>query len=135
VHAAHPVLRAAWSFQSGPDACIATARAGAASLEIAVRPDSAIRLTLALPGDPPDRPVAHFSGPAGHWAMLGLRAGHHEAAFALGRNESALSRVLMLLSGGMLQVEAPGEALPTLSLPESGADGQQWFMCARRNVI
>jgi hypothetical protein len=131
---ARPILRAAWSFQTGPDACIAFAKAGSASLQIAVRPEGLIRLAVALPGYAPDKPVAHFSGPAGHWLIMGTQVRHREAVFTLGRDETSLSRILMLLSGGTLNLEPPDDDLPILSLPESGAEGQEWFVCARGSV-
>jgi len=133
-HAARPVLRAAWSFQAGPDACIALAKAGSTSLQIVVRPEGPLRLGMSLPGDAPDKPVARFSGSAGYWQILGTHAGRREVLFSLARNETSLSRLLMLLSGGMLNLEATGEGLPILSLPESGAEGREWFACARRSV-
>jgi hypothetical protein len=133
-HTARPTLRAAWSFQTGPDACIALAKAGAASLRIAVHPEGLVRLTMSVPGEAPAKPVAHFSGPAGHWFILGSQAGRTEALFTLGRDEISLSRILMLLSGGTLNLEPPDEDLPILSLPESGPEGQAWFVCARNSV-
>ncbi len=132
---ARPILRAAWSFQTGPDACVALAKAGSATLQIAVRREGLIRLTVSLPADAPARPVAHFSGPAGRWLVPGTHAGRREAVFALARNETSLSRILMLLSGGALDLEPPDQDLPILSLPESGAEGQQWFTCVRGIVI
>jgi hypothetical protein len=134
-HAARPVLHGAWSFQAKPDACIAVAKAGATSLQIAVRRDGPIRLTMSVPGDAPAKPVVHFNGPAGRWLVPGTPAGRRQDVFSLARDETALSRILMLLSGGTLNLEPPGEDLPILSLPESGAEGQQWFACVRRIVI
>jgi hypothetical protein len=128
---ARPILRAAWSFQSTPDACVAVAKAGAASLQISVRREGPIRLTISLPGDTPASPVARFSGPAGRWLITGIHGGPHAAVFTLDRNETSLSRILVLLSGGTLTLEPAGGDLPILSLPESGADGQQWFGCVR----
>ena len=86
-------------------------------------------------GDAPITPVVHFSGPAGRWLMLGAHAGPREALFTLDRNEISLSRILILLSGGILDLEPSVEDLPILSLPESGAEGQDWFACVRRIVI
>jgi hypothetical protein len=77
----------------------------------------------------------HFSGPAGHWLIPALRAPRpREVLFLLARDETSLSRVLILLSGGLLEVEPADEDLPILSLPESGAEGQDWFACARGSV-
>src|ERR1700728_1113901 len=56
--AAHPILRAAWAFHTTPDACTALAKGGAASLQISVRREGPIRLSIALPGDDPAKPVA-----------------------------------------------------------------------------
>lgn len=137
--AEHPVLRAAWSFQATQDACVALAKAGPASLRIAIRPDGLIRLTLSLPGETGARPVARFSGPAGHWQMEGSllparRSASSLATFSLARNDTSLGRILMLLSGGLLELGPPKSGLPILALPESGDDGRQWFVCARRSV-
>lgn len=128
------MLRAAWSFRTGPDACVALAKAGSSNVQIAVRPEGLIRLSVSLPGNAPTRSVAHFSGPAGHWLMLATHTGPHEVLFLLARDETSLSRVLILLSGGMLDLGTPGDDLPILSLPESGAEGQEWFACARSSV-
>jgi hypothetical protein len=132
--AARPILRAAWSFRTGSDAYAATARAGPTSLQVVVRREGLIRLTMSLSRDAPPAPVAHFSGPAGRWLVPGRQAGRRVVLFTLGRNETSLSRILMLLSGGALNREPPGEDLPILSLPEPGAEGQQWFACVRSIV-
>jgi hypothetical protein len=129
-----PILHAAWSFQTGPDACVAVAKAGPASLQVAVRRAGLIRLTVSLPGGAPRRPVARFAGPAGRWLISGSNPVHREALFTLERNDASLSRILILLSGGTLNLEPPGEDFPILSLPETGAEGQQWFTCVRRIV-
>ena len=132
--AARPVLHAAWSFQTEPDACTAVAKAGATSLQISVRRQGPIRLTMSVPGDAPAKPAARFNGPAGRWLIAGSPAGRRQDLFTLARDETSLSRILMLLSGGTLNLEPPGEDLSILSLPESGAEGQQWFACVRRIV-
>jgi hypothetical protein len=126
-----PVLRTVWSFQTTPDACVALAKAGAASLQILVRREGPIRLTISLPGAAPSRPVARFSGAAGRWLIPGTHTGPHVELFTLDRNETSLSRILVLLSGGTLNLEPASGDLPILSLPESGAEGRQWFACVR----
>lgn len=135
VHAARPILRAAWSFQTGPDACVAIAKAGATTLQIAVRREGLIRLTVSLPGDAPGKPIARFSGAAGRWLLPGAHGGRREAVFTLARSETSLSQILVLLSGGTFSLEPSDPEVPILSLPESGAEGQQWFACVRGIVI
>lgn len=129
-----PTLHAAWSFQVTAKDCLALAQAGRSRLEIAVRPEGAIRLVLSLPQDAPARPIAYFSGPAGHWLIAGAPLAHRQALFLLPRNDTSLSRILMLLSGGTFAPGPADLALPMLSLPESGADGRHWFACARSSV-
>ena len=123
-----------WSFQTDPDACIASASAGRTRLLVAVRRNGPIRLSVALPAEAAGHPVAQFHGPAGQWTSAGF-AGHHEIVFNLGHDMNALSRVLMLLSGGTLNLESPERNLPILDLAQSGNEGQQWFGCARNLVI
>jgi hypothetical protein len=130
-HPPRPILRTAWSFQSTPDACIALAKAGAASLQISVRREGLIRLTISLPGDAPAKPVARFTGPAGRWLIPGIHPAPRVELFTLARDETSLSRILVLLSGGTLNLQPAGGDLPILSLPESGAEGQHWFACVR----
>ena len=131
-------MRAAWSFQAAQDSCVALARAGSASLRILISADGMIRLTLTMPGQSGATPVARFNGPAGNWLMKGALLPSRQSAllatFSLPRNDTSLSRILMLLSGGMLELGPADAGLPILALPESGDDGRQWFICARRSV-
>lgn len=127
------VLRAVWTFDTSPESCTMAAKAGAAGLLLTIRPDGPIRLIVSLPAAPPSRPAAHFAGPAGHWAIDGVAAARHQAVFPLPRNDTTLGRILMILSGGTLDL-GPAPGLPILALPESGAAGRQWFDCARHNV-
>lgn len=127
-----PVLRAAWSFQATPDACVAQARAGATSLSVTIRESGPIRLTLVLPYNAPVHALARFSGPAGTWDARAGATFRHATSFFLPRRNAALGRILVLLSGGQFILDQPHA--PILSLPESGAPGRQWFACARRSV-
>lgn len=132
VRQVRPVLRADWTFQASPDACIATARAGSASLTVAVRATGPVRLTLVLPQDLPDHALARFHGPAGSWEIRAAAASRHAAIFLLPRTETTLGRILVLLGGGQLVPEQL--MLPILALPESGGGGRRWFACARSSV-
>ena len=130
-----PVLHAGWSFQTGPSVCVAVAAAGHIRLLVAVRRSGPVRITVTVPLDVSGRPVAHFRGPAGAWSLTGWKAGKREFGFNLPRSVDSLSHVLILLSGGTMDLESQGEAIPRLDLAASGADGQRWFTCARRLVI
>lgn len=133
--AARPSFHAAWSFKTEPGACLAFAAAGHTRLELAVRGAAPIQLGVTLPSAGSGLPVAHFRGPVGTWAVQGWHAGHHRIVFTLGRGTNALSRVLMLLSGGVLDLQSPDRRLPIVTLAASGAEGQRWFACVRHNVI
>ncbi|HET8997812.1 MAG TPA: hypothetical protein VFN42_14180 [Acetobacteraceae bacterium] len=133
--AERPRLHPVWSFQTGPNACLAVATAGHTRLLVAVRRKQPIRLSVTTPYDTAGQAVAHFHGPAGAWIASGWHAGGHEIVFTLGRDMDSLSRVLMLLSGGVMDLDAPEKNLPIFILPAAGPHGQQWFGCARKLVI
>lgn len=133
--AEQPRLHPEWSFQTGPNACLAVAAAGHTRLVVAVRRKQPVRLSVTTPDDSSGRPVAHFHGPAGAWSATGWHAGEHEIVFTLGRDLDSLSRVLMLLSGGVMNLEAPEKNLPIFILSAAGEHGQRWFACARNLVI
>lgn len=133
--AVRPMLHATWSFAIRPGDCLATAAAGRTRVVLSVPRGKPIRMRIVLAGASAQHPVAHFRGPAGAWTIGGWRAGDHAVAFELGHDVNALSRVLILLSGGVLDLEAAEAPLPRLELPASGAAGQRWFGCVRHSVI
>jgi hypothetical protein len=131
-------IRTAWSFHEGPDDCIAEATASGASLEVAVRHDAPIRLTLTLPSISMRGQAGvplRFSGPAGSWRVAGRAAGAHQLAAPLGSDETALSHVLVLLAGGTLELGETGAVRAVLEISPSNKDGQTWFDCARNKVL
>ena len=132
---ARPSVHASWSFQTKPDACLASAGAGGTRLEVAVQRKQPIRLRVTFPTDTDGKIIANFSGPAGAWTVPGWHAGKRDVVFTLGRSMDSLSRVLMLLSGGVMNFDSPGKDLPIFNLSASGAAGQRWFTCARHVVI
>lgn len=127
------MVHTAWAFSTGHD-CVAVAAAGRVRLTIAVHRAGPIRMTVFLPAENTGKPVAQFHGPAGTWKAHGVVSGR-DAVFTMGRDMNALSRVLMLLSGGVLALEPSDGDWPILDLPPSGPEGQQWFDCARNSVI
>ncbi|HUN41963.1 MAG TPA: hypothetical protein VMU81_16885 [Acetobacteraceae bacterium] len=129
-----PVLRTVWGFDTTPKACTMSARASQASLLMIVRPEGPLRLVVSLPAPAPPHMAAHFAGPAGQWTIAGDGLASGQAVFYLPRNETTLGRILMLLSGGTLELRADTPGLPILSLPESGDAGREWFACARHSV-
>jgi hypothetical protein len=129
------VLATTWSFDTTNDECSAVAASGRTSLQVAVRRNAPIRMTVSLPGPlPPEKrvPLAlRFNGPAGRWQVNARPMGSRQFAAALGSDDIALSRVLVLLSGGVLEVGDQTHAIPSLGLPPSEVQGRVWFDCAR----
>lgn len=131
-------LRTTWTFRAGEDECVATAAGGGATAAVSVQRDSPIRLLVSLPAAPvppaPANTAVRFAGPAGSWQVT-ARATGRQFAVAIGSDETALSRILVLLSGGTLDLGDPGKPVASLTVSPSDAQGQNWFDCARAKVL
>jgi hypothetical protein len=123
-----------WTFESGSDECVATARAAANSLGVTVRRGIPIRLVISLGRPIPAKVAIRFAGSAGGWQALALQAGKQQLAVDLGPDETALSRLLVLLSGGTMDVGGRDQAIISLTIPPSDGKGQLWFDCARNRL-
>jgi hypothetical protein len=135
---ATPTIHTTWTFRTSGDDCIAEAVAPGASLQIAVQRDAPLRVTLTL------QPISmrsqaalplRFNGAAGSWRVMGRATGLHALAASLGSDAAALSHILVLLSGGLLEVGEAGAPLAILDISPSDRDGQVWFDCARSKVL
>jgi hypothetical protein len=132
-----PVLHTEWSFGNKGDECLAAATAGATALRISVRRDSAIRLTISLAkqyGYEASVPL-RFVGPAGKWQVTARAYGTSLLGVTLGSDNTALSHVLVLLSGGTFNVGLPPHAVVSLVIKPSDTNGQNWFDCAREKLM
>ena len=124
--------RAAWTFESGSEQCIASADAGAASVRVTVRRNAAAELLVSLATQAPASLVPlHFSGPAGDWQVQARRSSARALGVTLGTDNTALSHVLVLLSGGTFDVGPPERPIASFVIAPSDARGQAWFDCAR----
>lgn len=131
------VVGTQWAFRNGENACTATASGPHAGLTAVVRRTGSIRLSISLPGTAarPGRTTAVlFTGPAGSWQLRGTRA-RRGVEISLPLDDAALSRVLVLLSGGVVASGETGQEIPSLRLPPAGAAGRHWFECARNQLI
>lgn len=130
-------LRATWAFVSGNDQCVATAAAGPTAVRVTIRRDAAIRLAVTLPANPTAKPPVplRFDGPAGRWQVFASPVGGRQLAAVLGSDNDALTRVLVLLSGGSFDVGAPDQVIASLAIAPSESDGQHWFDCAREKMF
>jgi len=132
-----PTLRPEWSFSATNDQCVAVAAAGATAVRVTVRHSSPIRLDVSLAQQFAHEPVIpiRFVGPAGNWQVTAREAGKNVLVATLGADNSALSQVLVLLSGGTLNVGLPPHAVVMLAIHPSDVDGQNWFDCAREKMM
>jgi hypothetical protein len=129
--ATHPLLRGTWRFDQDAAACVATLAAGRDTLTISVRRNVPVRLALALGEPAPATARLRFTGNSGNWQIGAQRAGDRSLGATLGADTIALSRVLVLLGGGTLDVGEAEQGLPAISVPAAGGQGQTWFDCSR----
>lgn len=66
--------------------------------------------------------------------MGARRFAMHEVGLTLPADNLELSRVLALLSGGVLEVGASDRLIASLAIVPSETKGQLWFDCARLNI-
>lgn len=129
--ATRPLLRGAWRFEQDAAACTATVVAGRDTLTVGIRRNEPVRLTLALAEPAPPTARLRFSGSSGNWQIVAQQAGARSLVATLGADTLALSRLLVLLGGGTLEIGEPDQALPAIGLPAAGEQGQTWFDCGR----
>ena len=131
------IVRTNWTFNSGDDECTAVAAATGTSLLVSVHRGAPIRLVVSLASPAPGSAGVplRFTGPAGAWQAVAHQATARQISVALGSDETALSHVLVLLSGGMLEAGPPAQLIVSLVISPSDAQGQAWFDCARRKML
>lgn len=128
--ATRPLLRGSWRFEQDAATCVATLVAGRTTLTVSVRRNSPVPFVLALDEPVPATARLRFAGSAGSWQVGAQRAGAQSLSAILGVDTLALSRLLVLLGGGTLEI-GDDKGLPAISLPAAGAQGQAWFDCGR----
>jgi hypothetical protein len=132
-----PTLRTEWAFNTQNNQCVATAAAGATALRVTVRREAPIRLDVTLAPQFTHDPIVplRFVGPAGGWQVTAHQVGKTDLSVTLGSDNVALSHVLVLLSGGTLNVGMPPQAVVLLAIRPSDTSGQNWFDCAREKLL
>lgn len=126
-----------WTFRADDAACRAVATGRGAAVSVTVTRDMvglAARLTAPAGQARPAGGTVQFQGAAGAWSVPLTQGGRRTAALTGGLNEDAVGRVLVMLSGGRLQVGRAGAGWPVLLLQASGNPGKLWFECVRRQL-
>jgi hypothetical protein len=100
---------------------------------VTIRRNAAAELVVSLAAQVvPASPVPlRFSGPAGNWQVQARRTASRALAVSLGSDNTALTQVLVLLSGGAFDVGSPDRPIASLVIAPSDTRGQAWFDCAR----
>ncbi len=118
-----PVIRTTWTFRSGEDESVAVAAAPGRSLGGDPPPRCADSLTVSLgaghDASTPSVPL-RFAGVAGSWRITARPLGARQFGVAFAMDDAALSRVLMLLSGGRLEVGSAATPVAAFALLPSG---------------
>ena len=137
-HIPSPQVHTTWTFRSSDEECVAVASAAATSVLISIRRDQPIRVIVSLESQPVHGPVIvplRFTGSAGLWQVAARRTAAYRFTVTLGFDDTALSRVLILLSGGMLELGEPAQPIVSLTISPSDTQGQIWFDCARGKML
>ena len=105
-------------------------------MRVTVRRHAAVELLVSLAQVAPASAVPlRFSGPAGDWQVPARRSAARALGVTLGTDNTALSHVLVLLSGGTFDVGAPERPIASFVIAPSDARGQAWFDCARGMML
>jgi hypothetical protein len=137
-HVQNQPVHTVWTFRSGDEDCVAVAAAENVSLVVTVNRNASINLAVSVPGQltQGSRSVPlRFTGPSGTWQVAASRTAAHQISVGLSANDIALSRILVLLNGGVLDVGTPPQPIVSLAISPSEAQGQTWFDCARGKVL
>lgn len=137
-HVQNQPVHTAWTFHSSDEDCVAVAAAENVSLVVTVNRNASIDLAVSVPGQLTQGSTSvplRFAGPAGTWQVAARRSAAHEISVALSANDTTLSRILVLLSGGVLDVGTAPQPIVSLAISPSEAPGQAWFDCARGKVL
>lgn len=81
-----------------------------------------------------DVPVA-FIGRSGNWTLAGHISNVRQIAAVSPMSEDAVSRVLVLLSGGTIRTDNGRAGLPILRVPDAGQPGRAWFECVKQRLF
>lgn len=129
-------VASSWSFDGS--ACSAKASGPGLSLDVTA---SSTELSLVIHAARrvsqranTDVPIA-FTGRAGNWTVAGRLAAPRQITAASPMSEDAVSRVLVLLSGGTIRINNGRAGLPTLRVPDAGQPGRSWFECAKQRLF
>jgi hypothetical protein len=129
-------ITSSWSFNE--NACSAKASGSGLSLDVTASSTELSIVVHALRRVPLRANAGvriAFIGRSGNWIVTG-RLGHsRQIAAVTPLNEDAVSRVLVLLSGGVIRINNGRVGLPIVRVPDAGQPGRSWFECVKRRLF
>jgi hypothetical protein len=128
-------LKGAWSFGIVGDRCTARVAHRDMTLGITAGPGRQASFSLSAPGRslPAGGPLRlAFSGDGGGWQLPGRTDGRRTASASMPLNDAGEGRIRDLLGGGTVSVSGRGVSAPTLSVPDAGVSGRDWYACVAR---
>jgi hypothetical protein len=131
-----PPLASNWSFDRA--ACRAKASSPGLSLEVTTS-GTELKLTVQSVGRLSLRantrvPIA-FTGRSGNWTLAGHVADGRRIVSVSPMDEDAVSRALVLLSGGTIRLGGSRSGLSSLLIPDAGQPGRSWFDCVKQRLF
>ncbi len=130
-------VAARWSFSAARTACTAHAAALHAPLDVTVRVDDSVHVTMAsngrgrfaAPGGHGPAMIA-FAGPGGRWRLHGSRRGGTASA-TRPLDDSGVTDLLAAVEGGAFTMTAGRWRSGALDVPGAGVSGRDWIGCVR----
>jgi hypothetical protein len=128
-------VEGAWSFSVLGDRCTARVAHRQMTLGVVAGPGQKASFSLAAParGLPVNRPVTiGFRGDGGSWQVSGQTSRSRAASASMPLNDAGEARIRNLLGGGTVTASGSGVSAPTLSVPDAGVSGRDWYGCVAR---
>jgi hypothetical protein len=125
-----------WSFDRS--ACSAKASGPGLSLDVTTSSTElslVIRTSRRVSLRPATEVPFAFTGRSGNWTLAGRLTGPRQIAAVSPMSEDAVSRVLVMLSGGTIRISNRRAGLPTLRVPDAGQPGRSWFECVKQRLF
>ena len=130
------MLNATWNFKSDVT-CNANAVAVKLLLQInasSTRILTIVRLLSKQNFEVRSLPI-QFASTSGKWVINSRVTGHKTAISAKTIDEYQVSRLVLLLSGGVVRFGEEDMGIPSLRIPNAGQAGQAWLNCVQKLLL
>jgi hypothetical protein len=128
-------VEGAWSFGIVGDRCTARIAHREMTLSLTAGPGRKTSLSLSAPGRAlpvRSRVRLAFRGEGTGWQLAAQTDAQRTAHAGTALDAAAEGRIRDLLGGGTASVSGRGVSAPTLSVPDAGVSGRDWYACVAR---